>query len=109
MISLFVFIACLTAAHACTCDPPTVEKEYCSSNVDIVTWARVLSIDGNRTEIGGSLKYTIWHLITFKGYDKVKNNATSILTTPNSDGQCGVTNLEADCRVTEFTSQTAIL
>ncbi|KIH54939.1 hypothetical protein ANCDUO_14912 [Ancylostoma duodenale] len=57
-----------------------------------------MAIDGDRKEPGKQLKYTIWHLHTWKGYDKVKDNATSILTTPSSDDQCGVTNLveEAD-------------
>ncbi|KAL6743619.1 hypothetical protein Aduo_016639 [Ancylostoma duodenale] len=68
-------------------------EAYCNSRNDIVTWARVMSIDGDLEEPETPWKYTIWHFATWKGYDKVKDNATIILTTPNSDSQCGARGL----------------
>ncbi|EYC37084.1 hypothetical protein Y032_0828g2559 [Ancylostoma ceylanicum] len=35
MISLIAFVACLTAAHACTCEQPSVEQAFCNKESDI--------------------------------------------------------------------------
>ncbi|KAL6728239.1 hypothetical protein Aduo_010031 [Ancylostoma duodenale] len=97
MISLMLFIACLTVAHACTCAlQPTVKEAYCKSNVDIVTLARVMSTDNSDTNPGGAWKYVIFHLRTWKGFDKLRNITTSILTTANSESACGLTGLLDD-------------
>ncbi|KAL6728611.1 hypothetical protein Aduo_010368 [Ancylostoma duodenale] len=88
MISLTVFIACLTTAHAsCSCKPfETVKEAFCQS--DYVLLGRVLSINtvnaGNATAVG-AWNYNIWHMWTWKG----PIVPTSALTAPNS-GTCGV-------------------
>ncbi|KAL6728586.1 hypothetical protein Aduo_010346 [Ancylostoma duodenale] len=78
MISLLVFIACLTVAHAaCSCKPfETVKDAFCQS--DYVLLARVLAVnseygesstyaanDTNSTD-SGRWKYRIWHIRTWK-------------------------------------------
>ncbi|RCN49278.1 tissue inhibitor of metalloproteinase, partial [Ancylostoma caninum] len=102
MISLIVFIACLTTAHAaCSCKPfETVKEAFCQS--DYVLLARVLSINSKDSEsptnaandtnttASGTWNYRIWHVQTWKG----PVVATSVLTTPN--GECGVTGLLQD-------------
>ncbi|EYC37083.1 hypothetical protein Y032_0828g2559 [Ancylostoma ceylanicum] len=93
MISLIAFVACLTAAHACTCEQPSVEQAFCNKESDIVTWARVMSINGDLEKPEQPWEYTIWHLRTWKGYEKVKDNSTSILTTSSKDADCGLTGL----------------
>ncbi|EPB76497.1 tissue inhibitor of metalloproteinase [Ancylostoma ceylanicum] len=92
MISLIVFIACFTAANACSCQRRELKDAFCNS--DIVTMARVESIDKSDTSIGGAVNYGIWHLRTWKGLDKV--NVTSVLTTSNSIDACGKIDLEQD-------------
>ncbi|KAL6742116.1 hypothetical protein Aduo_015306 [Ancylostoma duodenale] len=101
MISPIVFIACLTAAHAtCSCKQfESVEEAFCES--EYVLLARVLSVNskhgefstnaanGTNTTDSGTWKYNIWHLRTWKG----PVVATSALTTPNSESECGVTGL----------------
>ncbi|RCN29976.1 hypothetical protein ANCCAN_24259 [Ancylostoma caninum] len=101
MISLVVFIACLTAAHAtCSCKQfESVKEAFCQS--EYVLLARVLSINGRHGELStnasnstdttdsGTWSYNIWHLRTWKG----PVVATSALTTPNSESECGVTGL----------------
>ncbi|RCN43333.1 hypothetical protein ANCCAN_10658 [Ancylostoma caninum] len=52
-----------------------------------------MSIHGDREKPEEPWTYTIWHVHTWKGYDKVKDNATSILTTSSSESACGQTGL----------------
>ncbi|EPB76502.1 hypothetical protein ANCCEY_04402 [Ancylostoma ceylanicum] len=73
----------------------------CVTNTSSVLMARVLSIDSRRSPYGantvnttndGTWKYTIWHMQTWKG----PMAATSALTTPYSEDNCGVHGLIKD-------------
>ncbi|KAL6728584.1 hypothetical protein Aduo_010345 [Ancylostoma duodenale] len=104
MISLIVFMAYLTAAHAaCSCKQvESVKEAFCQS--EYLLLARVLSIYSGQGEMSanasneskktdsGTWSYNIWHLQTYKG-DVV---ATSNLTTPSSEDACGVPGLVED-------------
>ncbi|EPB76500.1 hypothetical protein ANCCEY_04400 [Ancylostoma ceylanicum] len=65
-------------------------------NVSLVTWARVLNITGDLQKPEEPWKYTIWHLRTWKGYEKVKDNSTSVLTTSSSYTACGLVGLQEE-------------
>ncbi|RCN37027.1 hypothetical protein ANCCAN_17077 [Ancylostoma caninum] len=69
------------------------ENKEREEHFSLVTLARVLSTNNSYTNPGGAWKYEIWHLWTWKGVDKVRNNATSTLTAANSESVCGLTGL----------------
>nr|ACB13195.1 tissue inhibitor of metalloprotease-2 [Ancylostoma caninum] len=99
MISLIVFIACLTTTQAaCSCKPfGTLKEAFCQS--DYVLLAKVLSVNSKygessrneandmSTTANGTWSYHVWHMRTWKG--PVVD--TSVLTTSYSE--CGVTGL----------------
>ncbi|KAL6728609.1 hypothetical protein Aduo_010367 [Ancylostoma duodenale] len=102
MISLVVFIACLTAANAkCSCKPfESLMEAFCQSDYALLATVKKINFvygelptnDTNTTD-GGKWSYYIWHSgKTWKG----PIVAASLLTTPNSEDACGVPGLSAN-------------
>ncbi|RCN51668.1 tissue inhibitor of metalloproteinase [Ancylostoma caninum] len=83
MISLLVFIACLTSAHAaCSCKPyQTVKEAVCKSDFAIL--AKVMSVNH------AQWSYKIWPMRTWKG----PRLREALLTTPKREDLCGVPGL----------------
>ncbi|RCN43339.1 hypothetical protein ANCCAN_10664, partial [Ancylostoma caninum] len=99
MISLIVFVACLTAVNAeCSCKPfESLKEAFCQSDFVLLATVKKINFeygklpgnDTNTTE-GEPWTYNIWHSgKTWKG----PILAASVLSTPNSEDACGVPGL----------------